>query len=102
MTVVSELIQNCVDENARVAIRQEDYIQRYDGLVARFEKVDGLIQDKKMRRQKVEAFLGTLKKQDELITKFDERLWYSLVDCVIVHDENDVRFKFRDRTIVQV
>ena len=85
IAVVSELIQKCVDENARIAIRQEDYQQHYSGLVTRFEnaktrfeKVDGLIQEKKMRRQKVEAFLDTLEKQDELIAEFDDRLWYRL------------------------
>lgn len=79
MAVVSELIQKCMDENARVAITQEDYLQQYNGLVTRFEntktrfkQVDGLIQEKKIRRQKVEAFLSTLKKQDKLIAEFNE------------------------------
>lgn len=56
--------------------------------------VDGLIQHKKTRRKKFEAFLGTLEKQDELITEFDERLWYDLADHIKVCSNSvDVEFK---------
>lgn len=49
-----------------------------------------------MRRERVEAFLQSLKEQDKLITEFDERLWYTFVDTVTVYSENDIRFTFRD------
>ena len=38
MTVTAELIQKCVDENARTAISQDKYKKKYDALVKRFEK----------------------------------------------------------------
>ena len=36
--MVAELIQQCVKENAHVALDQTEYQARYDGLVGRFEK----------------------------------------------------------------
>ena len=109
MAVVSELIQKCVDENAHTVIRQEEYNQRYEGLVARFEtakarlsEIDGLRREKKARRDIVEAFFDVLEKQGELITEFDELLWYSLVKNMMVHSGGNVSFIFKDGTTIKI
>jgi hypothetical protein len=106
--VAAELIQKCIDENARVALDQTEYQERYDGLVkrfdaakARFEEVSELISGKKARGGLVEAFIAELGKQDGLVADFDERLWYALVDYATVYSEKDVRFTFKDGTEVQ-
>lgn len=36
MEIVTEMIQQCINENAKVALNQEEYQKRYDGLVQRF------------------------------------------------------------------
>ena len=107
MAVVTEIIQKCVYENSHVAQSQDEYRQRYDGPIKRFEavkrrfeEVDQLRQEKKARRDMVEAFLGTLKTQVKIIIEFDEVLWFSLVDCVTVYSE-DVRFRFMDGTTIK-
>ena len=41
-------------------------------------------------------FIAELEKQDGLITKFDERLWCSLLDCATVHSNEDVRLTFKN------
>ena len=33
------LVERCVAENARVALDQDEYTQRYNGLVSRYEAV---------------------------------------------------------------
>jgi DNA invertase Pin-like site-specific DNA recombinase len=108
MTVVSELIQKCIDENARFALDQAEYQERYNGLASRFEaaksrheKVTSLISEKKIRAESMEAFFTTLAAQDDVIADFDERLWYSMVDCVTVYNEKDVRFRFKDGTEIK-
>lgn len=80
MAVIAEIIQKCIDENSRVTQNQNEYRQRYDRLSnrfetanRRFEEVENLRSEKKVRRDMVEAFIETLKKQDELVTEFDER-----------------------------
>ena len=37
MNAVAELMQKCIDENARVAQDQEEYGKRYDALVQKFD-----------------------------------------------------------------
>lgn len=103
--VVAELIQKCIGENARTALDQREYQERYEVLVlrfdtakARFEEVSELVSDKKARCELVEAFTAELARQDGLLTEFDERLWFSLVDFVTVYGEDDVRFTFKDGT----
>jgi len=107
MAVVAEMIQKCVDENARIAQSQDDYLRRYEGLVDRFEKakrrfgeVCNLRSELKARSDMVEAFIENLRKQDGLVTDFDEQLWYSLVDYATVNNEDDVQFKFKDGTVI--
>lgn len=103
MAVVAELIQKCVNENARTKLDQEEYRKRYEGLVSRFEaaktrlnNIGDIKQEIKVRRDKVEAFLQSLKEQDGLITEFDERLWHTLADAVTVYSDDDIRFTFKD------
>ncbi len=100
--------QKCIDENAHIALDQAEYQERYEGLVARFDKVKArfeevseLITDKKSRGEAVEAFVSELGRQDGLIADFDERLWYSLVDFATVYSENDVRFTFKNGAEIQ-
>lgn len=107
MTVVAEMIQKCVDENARTKVDQEDYRKRYEGLVNRFEtararltEVTELCKDKMVRREMTESFIAELRKQNELVSEFDERLWHTLLDYVTVYTEKDVRFTFKDGTII--
>ncbi len=103
MSVVAGLIQKCVNENAQAKLDQEEYKQRYEGLVSRFEvakarfnEISEHQQEIKVRRERVEAFLCRLKEQDELVTEFDEQLWYTLMDKVTVFSEEDIRFMFKD------
>jgi len=47
------------------------------------------------------AFLYTLRKQENLLTEFDEKLWCSLVDYATVYDKDDVRFTFKNGTEIK-
>ncbi len=108
MRVITEMIQQCVDENAYVTQDQENYRQRYEVLVSRFETVKHRIAEIvdrlegiKTRREKMEAFIDSLRKQSNIISDFDEQLWYCLVDSVTVYSRNDVRVAFKDGTVIQ-
>lgn len=104
---LAKLIQKRVDENARVIQSQEEYRQRCEGLVNRFktaknrfEEVGALRSEAKARRDLIEAFIDNLRKQDRLVIDFDEQIWYSLVDNATVYGDEDVRFTFKDGTIL--
>ena len=101
MTVLVEMTQSCVTENARIAQNQDEYQKRYDSLVKRYEKVKKrfdevvyAIEQKQAQSEKLRQFEETLKSQDEIITVFDDVLWGSMVDFIIVNrDKNTVTFK---------
>ena len=108
LEVVVELTERCVGENARIALDQDEYTERYNGLVKRYEKakaefnkVTQTIADKEARKKLMEQFIQTIEKQ-EPITEFDERLWASLVDFVTVYSEKDIRVTFKDGTEIRV
>jgi len=105
LAVTADLIQKCINENANVALNQSEYQQRYDALVVRFnsaqtriDELTGQISETKARGQKIAGFIAELRKQDELITEFDEGLWHGLVDYAAVYNYKDVRFTFKDGT----
>jgi hypothetical protein len=108
LSVVAELMQKCIEENARIALDQTEYQDRYDGLVTRFDKakarydeIAGLISERKARGEMMDAFIAELQMQDGLITEFDERFWYTLVDFATVSKESDVRFTFKNGAEIQ-
>lgn len=97
-------MERCVDENARIALNQDEYSERYNGLVSRYEAVKAqfvevtqAIADKNDRKKLLEQFLRMVETQ-EPVTEFDERLWSSLVDFVTVYREKDIRVTFKDGT----
>ncbi|MCD8300913.1 MAG: recombinase family protein [Clostridiales bacterium] len=107
MEVVVELTERCVAENARVALDQDEYMERYNGLVSRYETIkeeyDIVVQtiaDNVARKKEMEQFIHTLSSL-EPIEQFDESLWSSLVDYVTVYSEKDIRVTFRDGTEIQ-
>ena len=91
-------------ENARTALDQDEYSERYNGLVSRYEAVKAqfdevtqAIADKNDRKKLLEQFLRMVETQ-EPVTEFDERLWSILVDFVTVYREKDIRVTFKDGT----
>jgi len=103
--VVMELIRKCVAENAHSAIDQSDYMTRYSALLERYEIAEGRLkavseerQERTVKRENIACFIRTLKKNDSLLTEFDDELWFATVDRVIVQSEYEITFRFKDGT----
>ena len=108
MAVVSDQMQKCIYENARVALDQEEYKRRYDELTARFDtakarydEITDTIADKQNRKATIEQFLHTLSEQEQMVESFDKNLWCGLVDYVTVYTKEDIRVTFRNGTEIQ-
>ena len=70
---IAELIEECIKENAHVALDQAEYQKRYDGLVARFDKakarhseVADLIAERTTRKHQIETYLNGLRGREPL------------------------------------
>ena len=97
--------QNAVAENARVAQDQDDYnkrynalVERYDRLKAQYDEVSTAISDNEARYEQMGRFITVLKDQEGVITEFDDALWSSLVEKIVVKSKEDVTVVFKDGT----
>ncbi|NBI87370.1 recombinase family protein, partial [Lachnospiraceae bacterium] len=109
MNVVAELIEQCVAENARIALDQTEYQKKYDGLAGRFnrakerlEEVGQSITERQAKREKIGRFVSALEKLDGPLTAFREDDWYSLVEYATVYSKEDIRFTFKNGMEVKV
>lgn len=103
VNTVAELIQKCIDENARVAQDQTEYQKRYDALVLRFEAAKGKLDETqaaitktKAQRQMMENFMEVLRSLPERVGVFDEGTWYALCDYITVYSKDDIRVTFQN------
>lgn len=67
----------------------------------KLEKIEELQQARRAKREQLDAFLDTLLRQDSLLAGFDETLWKAVIDKVVVHAADDIRFAFRDGTVIK-
>lgn len=107
INIAAELIEECIKENAHVALDQAEYQKRYDVLVARFDKakarhteVTDLITERTARRHQIETYLKELRSREPL-TEFRETDWLAMVDYITVHSKDDIRVTFKDGTEIK-
>ena len=108
IAILVDMIQNCVAENARIAIDQDKYQERYNGLVKRYEaakakheSICGEIGSRSARAQTLEQFLKRLKK-DGAVTEFDSVLWSDTIDFVTVDGKKQMVFTFKNGAEITV
>ena len=101
--VVSDLVQQCIYENAHVALDQAEYQKRYDALTQRFDKAKARLEEvteeisqKQTQRANYEAFLKAFERLPDQLPEFTLKTWHGLVDYVTVYAEDDIRFTFKN------
>lgn len=108
MSIVAEMIEKCIDDNAHRKQDQGEYNQRYSGLVDRFEKaktrhteLSEQIQDRTTRRRAAESFLSVVRKQKAPLAEFDEQTWFATMDCITAQRDGRLVFRFKDGTEIE-
>lgn len=103
LNIISEQMQIAIAENSRVALDQNEYEKRYAELSERYEKAKSKyddiaeqIESKKAKRELFKGFIRALEKQGALVEEFDEELWSSLVQEVVVKSKDDILFIFKN------
>ena len=109
MEIVEELFRKMVDENSRKAMDQKEYSKKYNELVERYKKAQDELneieekqQENKVRKDSIDTFIDRLKNQDNILTEFDEALWISTIGKVVIEDNNNIIFYFRDGTEIGI
>lgn len=108
LEVVAGLMQKAIEENAHAALDQGEYIRRYNALRERFEaekarqdKLTAQRRERTAKRAKIRKFMDDLRKQEALITAFDERVWNILAENLTAYSAEDLAVRFRDGTEIR-
>ena len=107
ITVTAGLIEECIRENAHIALDQAEYQKRYEALSARYdaakarqEELTQEISARQARRQQIELFLTGLQAH-ETLTVFRDEDWLAMVDHLTVRSATDVTMTFKDGTEIR-
>ena len=103
MSVLAEMVQAAINENAHVALDQTEYQKRYDDLATRYDgvktehdKVAGQIADMISTKTAAQQFVNTLRGLPQKITTFNPETWGKLLDHATVCADGSIRFTFRN------
>ncbi|WP_418790901.1 recombinase family protein [Phosphitispora sp. TUW77] len=106
--VVSELTRQTIYENARVAVRQEDFHERHSGYMQRHRKASERVAELETLRWEqhnksliLDAFIRNLESRPLAIDEFDEELWTVAVEKVTATPEGKLIFSFKDGTDIE-
>lgn len=105
INVISEMVGQCIKNNASMKQSQEEYSNRYNRLVKRYEQVteqlNNATADRNTRIQKrreINIFIDSLKKQPIAIETWDDELWILFLDTATVHSDGRITFRFKNGT----
>lgn len=106
--VIVELTKKCINENSSEAQNQEEFNEKYNGYVEKYEKDkkcrDALLAKKERKisvRRNIERFIADLSARDELLTEFDDCLFLTAVERVTVKNDGVLVFRFYSGTEVE-
>lgn len=106
--VVTELIRKCVSDNCVTAQDQTAYTERYNSYVARYEeekaRYDELseLRSERINKEKsIDRFLADLDGADGFLTEFDNCLWLTAIEHVLVRNDGTLVFRFQSGTEIE-
>ena len=105
--VLYNSMRNLIDQNSKIQLNQEEYNKQYENLKNQYEKnneklikLENTKLEWKVKKQKTLELLDRIKNQDKLITDFDEQMWYSLIERVIVNRDGTLKFELKNGQIL--
>lgn len=101
MAVASELIRQAIEQNASMAMNQEEFGQRYQSLSERFQwaadqlkAIEAECARRAHKRSELETFIKNLRNREMPLEEFDAMLWLSMVKMVTVEADGKMKFTF--------
>ena len=99
--VAAELVQQLIDQNARVAQNQDDYQRCYDEMFARYEEAEKVLtaaqetlRQKETQTEQTESFITEIEALPDSISEFHADYRGHLVEKVTVHRKGTMTFAF--------
>lgn len=102
-------LRSYMEENTRQIQDQEEYNRRFNQMDAECEVTERQIKNlqKKIleqsgRKEQIKRCLAQIQECGDILTDFDNDLWNSMVESVVVSQEKVLTFRFRDGSEVSV
>ena len=107
-SVLYDLMKELIEQNSNSKMDQTEYNEQYEELRDKYGKVSKkasklkyLKLEMQTKKHRAEEFIETLKQSSELLTDFDERLWYALIEKVTVNADGSMNFEFKNGKIIK-
>ena len=107
MADIGEQAERMVERNDKVVQNQELYQEEYDELVIRCEDLQrkllekqSALQLKRKQSADVKLFVELLAKQERMITEFDEKLFNTLIEKMIIYKDKKVELHFKNGQVI--
>lgn len=105
---LADLTRHCIEENARSAMNQQEFKERYDGYLKRFNDIQSTIDDLNQQRSarlaradRFDAFIHTMQGIDSDLPEFDEKVWLTTIERVTVYHDGRLLFRFNNGTEIE-
>ncbi|MGX7087129.1 recombinase family protein [Gemelliphila palaticanis] len=102
-------VENLIKQNSSVLQNQESYKIKYDSLVEKYENLQnkllekrGIIKLKIKQSADLKLFIDFLKKQEQLLINFDDKLFNTLVEKLIIHKDKKVAVEFKNNQVIEI
>ena len=103
MDPISVLIQKLIDDNAAVAMSQDEYNEKYDGYMARYNRAKECYDKLQQRKTTlsfevdiIKCFMFEIKALPSQPMEFSDSLWNAMIDKVTVHSDDRAVFTFKN------
>ena len=107
--IVVELVTKLIDENARVAMSQVAFIDKYNSydnkhkeLTEQLNKKLSELKEIEKKKQQLRAFISSLECREGVIEEWDEGLMNLFIDEMIVKRNNTIDFKFKGGQVINI
>jgi len=107
--VVAELVNQCVKDNISSPQSHEEYVNKYNRLVARYEKAvarhDEIKREQESRierERELRVFIAVLKEKPQVLDEWSDDIWISLIESGTVHRDGSITFLFKNGASIHI
>ncbi|MBQ3427148.1 MAG: hypothetical protein IJH37_08405 [Clostridia bacterium] len=85
-----------IESLSKKAVAYDSYTKRFDKAKSEYDKLQKTREERLYKAEVLSGFMFEIQEIEELPLEFDEKLWNSVIDKVVVNEDETVIFKFRN------
>jgi site-specific DNA recombinase len=100
---IQKSVEFYINENAHSKLDQKeykakysDYLKTYENEKSKLENLQNLKSERKTKSQKVKDFINQIKEIGEIITEFNDELFFTTIDKIMVNADKTAVFTFKN------